>query len=60
MSEIKHKKLSMKRVFAKSKPVSYKKAIREIKLMIPNEDMVIENYMKAIGKNKKSKKLKKA
>jgi hypothetical protein len=59
MGKIKHKKLSMTRVFSRTKPISYKKAINEVKLLLPNEDIVIANYMKTISKNKKSIKIKK-
>jgi hypothetical protein len=55
----KHKKLSMKRVFSKTKKVSYTNSIELIKAMMPDEDVIIANYMGAIKKNKKTKKSKK-
>lgn len=59
-TKVKHKKLSMKKVFTKTKMVSYNKAIKDLKAMMPNEDVIITNYMSAINKNKKSRKTKKA
>ena len=59
-TKMEHKKLSIKRVFTKTKAISYTKAIKDLKAMMPNEDVIITNYIGAINKNKKSRKTKKA
>ena len=52
-TKMKHKKLSMKRVFKNTKTVGIN-SIEIIKAMMPEEDAKIANYMGAVKINKKT------